>query len=443
MKEIIRRAFTLGRSYFDEVEIYIESSTSESITTYNEAVENFHMSKTGGMNIRGLKDGRTGSAYTEKVSLEAVDELVKNAIAAHQYTDTEDISYFHDGSGTYLPVKNINDDDVPLPDAIIARLLSIYEKMRLEHDELYSMSGSFGKSEYQMILANTKNLYKETMGRSLYAYFEPIINDGEEKVQGIYVTSGKSYRELDMEDAAYESMRRALAQRGAHSVAGGKNYSILMDHECVEDFVSTLIGMMDAELVQKGLSPLANKLSEEIFHPQFTLRDDPIHPQAFSQVSFDGEGYPTKKQTLIENGVLKTYLHNLKTAAKDGVESTGNATRASYKSSIFTQAWHVTMEGGTRTKDEILQGFDGLYVTEVQAFHAGMNATSGDFSLPARGFLIEGGKISHAVDQITISGNVIQMFHDIDEISSDILPSSGRSLFMPSVVFHSLTVGGK
>lgn len=101
------------------------------------------------------------------------------------------------------------------------------------------------------------------------------------------------------------------------------------------------------------------------------------------------------------------------------------------------------MTGGTRTKDEILKTFDGLYITDVEAFHAGMNATSGDFSLPASGFLIENGKTVHPVDQITISGNLLKMFQDIGEISSDVEPSEGRSLFMPSLVFTSLSVGGK
>lgn len=443
MKKIIERAFALGRAYFDEVEIYIEATSSQSITTYNDTVENFRMSETGGMNIRGLKDGRTGSAYTEEVSLEAVDALVENAIAAHRYIDTEDISYFHDGSGEYLPERSPEPDDAPAPDEIIGRLLAIFEETRANCDALYSMSGHFGKSEYHIVLANTKNLYKEASGRSMYAYFAPIITDGDEKIQAYYLTSGKTYKELKMEDAAKEALRRALIQCGAHSVPGGKTYPILMHHECVEDFVATLLDMMDAESVQKGLSPLAGKLGEEIFATGMTLIDDPVHPDAFSDISFDGEGYPTKKQTLIENGVLKTYLHNLKTAAKDGVESTGNASRASYKSSIYTQAWHVAMTGGTRTKDEILQGFDGLYITEVEAFHAGMNATSGDFSLPASGFLIEDGKISHPVDQITISGNLLKMFRDIGEISSDVEPSDGRSLFMPSIVFTSLSVGGK
>ncbi|PKM70556.1 MAG: TldD/PmbA family protein, partial [Firmicutes bacterium HGW-Firmicutes-18] len=149
---------------------------------------------------------------------------------------------------------------------------------------------------------------------------------------------------------------------------------------------------------------------------------------------------------VIENGILKTYLHNQKTAEKDGVSSTGNASRGSYKSTIGISPSNFFIENGTYTLDEMVESIDnGLLLIELQGLHSGLNSVSGDFSLSCFGYLIENGKKSKPVNQITVSGNFFDMIKSIEMIGNDLrfgLPA-GSYFGAPSLKISELSIAGK
>ena len=149
-----------------------------------------------------------------------------------------------------------------------------------------------------------------------------------------------------------------------------------------------------AESVQKGLSLLKDKVDKLVANKNFTLIDDPFIKEGFNTCSFDGEGTATSVKKIIDEGVLKTYLYNWKTAVKDGVKSTGNGFRNSYKSSVSTSATNLYVEKGDKSLEEILETVDkGVMITDLQGLHSGLNPVSGDYSLSAHGYEIENGKI--------------------------------------------------
>lgn len=162
--------------------------------------------------------------------------------------------------------------------------------------------------------------------------------------------------------------------------------------------------------------------------------------------SFDGEGVACKYKKVIDKGVLKTYLHNLKTARKDGVETTGNASKGSYKSSISIAPSNFYVEKGEKTLEEIIKSSDkAIMITELQGLHSGLNSVSGDFSLAALGYLIEEGKIVRPVEQIIVSGNYFEMIKNIEEVGSDLkfgLPGEAY-IGSPSLKVKSLAIAGE
>ncbi len=166
--------------------------------------------------------------------------------------------------------------------------------------------------------------------------------------------------------------------------------------------------------------------------------DDGTIPGLFGSSPFDDEGVPTRRTVVIENGVLKNYLLNTYTARKLGMKTTGNASRG-FGGSTGIGPNNFFIAAGDRTPEEILRGIaDGFYVTELMGF--GTNIVTGDYSQGAAGLWIRGGELAFPVSEVTIAGNLNQMFQDIVAIGSDLefLSSSAA----PTLAIGEMTVAG-
>ena len=158
--------------------------------------------------------------------------------------------------------------------------------------------------------------------------------------------------------------------------------------------------------------------------------------------AFDDEGVATKAKNVIENGVLTTLLHNLKTAHKQGVATTGNASR-SYASPVGVSPSNFYFVPSEISYDELLTRLgDGLIITEVAGLHAGANAISGDFSLSAKGFRVREGKRAEAIKQITVAGNFYTLLKSVEAVGADLKFGTG-SYGSPSLLIESLSIAGK
>jgi PmbA protein len=250
--------------------------------------------------------------------------------------------------------------------------------------------------------------------------------------------------ELDIKKVAEEGVRKAVSKLDATSYPSGE-YKIVFENECAGDLMETFSGIFSAENTQKDLSLLKGKVGEKIASGVVTIIDDPLLEGGYSSCPFDSEGVAGYTKKVVEDGVLKTLLHNLKTAEKEGVKSTGNASKGSYKSSIGISGSNFYIKPGEKSFDDLLEEVgSGLIITDLEGLHSGANGVSGDFSLSAKGFVIEGGKKGHPVEQITISGNFYELLKDIETVGSDLrfgLPGS-ECIGSPSLVIKSLSVAG-
>ena len=214
------------------------------------------------------------------------------------------------------------------------------------------------------------------------------------------------------------------------------NYEIVFSNGAIATLLSAFQGIFSADSVQKGLSLLKDKLNEVVGSDLVTIVDDPFMKKSSSSRSFDDEGVATHYKELISNGVLKTYLHNLVTAKKDGVKSTGNGFGGS------VSAVNLKLEAGKSTLEEIISSCKkGIFITNVQGAHAGVNAVSGDFSLQASGYLLEEGKKIRPVALITVAGNFLEMLKDITMVGND-SKMSYYGITSPSIKVKSMPVSG-
>ena len=213
------------------------------------------------------------------------------------------------------------------------------------------------------------------------------------------------------------------------------------------DLLQTFAGIFSGEAAQKGLSKLQGQEGQVIAAPMVNLIDDPFHPENPMPAPFDAEGTPTECKHVIENGVFKTLLHNLKTANMAGVPSTGNASKAGYDSAVGIRPFTLYLAGGEMTEEELLkQAGNGVYITSLGGLHAGANPITGDFSLQSAGFMIEGGEKTVAVKSFTVAGNFYQLLKDIHALANNShLPSAmGSTAFgAPTTWVNNLSIAGK
>ncbi|KUK13276.1 MAG: Peptidase U62, modulator of DNA gyrase, partial [bacterium 42_11] len=226
------------------------------------------------------------------------------------------------------------------------------------------------------------------------------------------------FEELDLSEVSRKAIDRAVSLLGGKRVKSQK-IPIILAPEVTADFISLFSVLLSAENVQKGKSLLCGRLGKKIASDKFTLIDDGTMEKGMGSAPFDAEGFPTKRKEVVVDGILETYLHNLYTASKDGVDTTGNAVRG-YASIPSVGITNLFIMPGEKEPEEILKNVNkGLYILEVMGLHT-VNLISGDFSLGVSGIWIENGEFAFPVKGVTIAGNLLEFFNRLEEVGKDL-----------------------
>ena len=219
-------------------------------------------------------------------------------------------------------------------------------------------------------------------------------------------------------------------------------YKVIINNEVFADILDCFSDSFSGDSVNKGFSLLKGRQNTKIANDNITLLDEPLMKDGISSCSFDSEGVATYNKAVIENGVLKTYLHNIKSAAAMGVKSTGNGFKGSYKTAVGVSPTNFYIKPGEDDFEKALSEMgEGLVITDVAGLHSGANTVSGDFSLAAEGFAVKDGKISAPVEQITIADNFFELLKKAHIVCSD-LKFNTSAVGSPSIMFEEIAVSG-
>jgi len=291
-------------------------------------------------------------------------------------------------------------------------------------------------------MVNSRGLDLSAHRDHLGAYVFPIARSGDKTGTAGRQLLVNDPAKLDLDKLAGESASEAIAFLDAQSIPSGK-MRILLRPDVAADLMETFSGVFSADTAQKGLSLLKGKEGEMIASSCVSLVDNPLLPDGFASHAFDGEGVAARKKAIVTEGRLDTLLHNLKTARKQGVQTTGNASRASAAGPMTVAPSNFHFLPSNCCREELyLDAGEALLVTDLMGMHSGANSVSGDFSLGAKGFLIHGGKIDRPVNQITIAGNFFELLRDIEAVGSDLEFGAG-CFASPTLRIRSLSVAGK
>jgi PmbA protein len=440
-EELFKEAKSSG---FEECEIYYSDSESLSLNIYEGEVEKYKLNNTFGLSFRGKVNNKMGYSYTEILDEEAIKTLITNAKDAALSIENDDVQFIYEGDKEYKEVNSYKKELENIkPDELILLALDMERECKKQCNKVVSFQGcgiGYGKSTYGII--NSKGLNLKNEANSLSAYVVPIVGENNEKYDGSGYVMAKKIEDIKPEELAKQGIEEALSKIGGKSIPSGK-YKIIINNEAMVSLLGTFSSIFNAEQAQRGLSLLKGKEGEVIASDIVTLIDDPHLEDGLGTTSFDDEGVATYKKEIITNGKLNTLLYNLKTAYKAGAKSTGNGFKSSYASTIGVSSTNFYIEPGKKSFEELCKEVkEGVIITDFAGLHSGASAVTGDFSLAAKGFMIEDGKKGFPVEQITVAGNFFTLLKDIEEVGSDLkFPMS--SIGCPSVVVKELSVAGK
>ena len=425
-------------------EAYIVERDSFSAMIADGEVTEYKSNQTHGLGFRGIKNGRMGYSATEAFDEASVMQLVNGVCESAELCEDEDMEFLYDGTGEVPQLKLCSDEEDGIPVSQKIELAKQLEKSMKAYDSriVKTNRNSIRTGRYRVRIVNSYGMDRSFVEDSYVMFGMAMAKEKDSVSTGFYGVAGRTPDILQPEKIGSETAKRAVSMLGARQVPSGQ-YRVVFENEAMADLLQTFCGIFSAENSQKGLSLLRERQGEAVASAVVTIIDDPLLTEGLDCRPFDAEGVPSAAHTVIENGVFKTFLHNLKTAYKDGVETTGNASKAGYASAVHVAPSNLYIKPAQKTVDELLGiAENGILITEVSGLHAGANPVSGDFSLLSKGFAFKDGKIVHAVEQITVAGNFYDLLRNIREVANDLVFPLG-GIGSPSIFVGEMAISGR
>ncbi len=443
-KELAEKIVTKGlKSGADEAEVYLESGREFELSVRNGDVETVKQASPKGLGLRIFKDKKLGFTYTSDFSDQALEEFIKKTIQLAQVADPKPWNGLADlENGEAKDLELFDPSIAEIPNEKKIEIARETERIALSSDKRITKTegGFFGDSETEVVIVNSKglSLSNKSTGISFGVYV--IAGEGDDMQGGGWSSSKRHAKDLDaIENVAKIAAERALRMLGARPVETQKA-PVVFDRYAAGAFWYGILFAIDGDSVYKKTTFLTDYLDKPIASELVTLVDDPTIPRHVSSQPFDGEGTLTRKNVLIDKGVLKVFLYDSLTARKAGVKVNTIARRYGYKSAPSAGFLNIIVQNGDADRQKLISGIkNGFYITGLRGI--GTDTPTGTYSCGASGFWIKDGEIAFPVDGVTLGGNALDLLKNIEAAAND-LDLRGM-LSTPSFKISEMTIGGK
>jgi PmbA protein len=441
-QDIVRRAIKGGAS---AAECVAREGDEFSTLVRLGQVETLKESGSRSIGVRVFFGQRAASTYSSDFSRDGLDRMLDSALTLAKITSEDPFGGIPDASQLgSLPgdLQLFHEDVYSLPGPERIEYARRAEKAALDFDPRIKNSegGSFDAATGRKVLANSHGFIGEYRRSYCSVAAVPIAQTPEGAMQRDYWYSvARTLSKLDSpEQVGRIAAERTLRRLGARK-AKTAQVPIVFDPMVSSSILEHIFEGINGDSVYRGASFLAGKLGQQIAGSNVTVIDDGTMPGGFGTSPFDGEGVPSRRTVVIENGVLKSYLLNTYTAKKLGLQTTANASRG-LAGTPGIGPGNYFLQPGTKSPKELISSIqEGLYVTEFLGH--GANLVTGDYSRGASGLWISGGELTYPVEEITVAGNLKDLFFNISEIANDL--EFRGSMAAPTIRVDGLTVGGE
>jgi PmbA protein len=412
-------------------------------------VETLKESGSRGLGLRVFLGTRSASASTSDLTAEGIRQLVDGALALAKITEEDPCAGLPETAefGSVPGDLHLYYDDVySLSGPERIELARRAEAAALAADPRITNSdgGSFDAATGRKALANSRGFAGGYRTSYAGVSVAPLAMDASGAMQRDgWWSSARCFAHLEAPEAVgREAARRTLRRLGARRVPT-QRVPIVFAPEVARSLLGSVFEAASGDAIWRSASFLAGRLGERIAAPGVTVVDDnamllPTGAGGFGSSPFDGEGLPSGRTVVVEAGVLRSYLLNTYCARKLGMKSTHNASRG-LAGTPGIGCGNLYLEPGTQTPEEILAAIPaGLYVTGLMGF--GVNVVTGDYSRGATGLWIENGELTHAVEEVTIAGNLAEMLRNVTAIGSDL--EFRGAVASPTLRIDGMTIAG-
>ncbi|MCB0356978.1 MAG: TldD/PmbA family protein [Bdellovibrionales bacterium] len=420
--------------------LIIESNNFK--VSYNEGkIDNYDVAKSRSLGVRIVDGQHEGISYTESLKSEDIETAFNEAMENKQFVVAD-----YDPQFPAQPaIKNATDYFNPsLAEVPVAEKLELAKKLescaKQENPKVHSLPYSnYGDVETSVWLFNTKGTNSYYKKNTCYAYAYPLCVSGEKRGMAYAAEVSRSFADISAERIAKKSVATSLLKLTEQKPKSG-NYSVVLQSKAAQTLISLVMNHLSLKAVDLKMSALAGKLGEKIFSEKLTLVDDAITDKGMGSRPFDAEGTKSQVTSLVDKGVLQTYLTSFGYAKKHNLPNTGHATR-SPKSGIEIHYTNLMVSPGPNSFSDLVNMDSSVLVIDNLKGLAGVNPISGDFSIESEGLFYRNGEFQHAAANFTLSGNLFEVLKNIEALGNDIEPST-ENIYTPSLFVGKMSVAG-
>ncbi len=436
LTKLIQKATEKGADSADAISIVNESiSVSQRLGKR----EDLERSESSGFGLRVFLGKKQSIVSSTEISDYGIDELVERAIDMAKVAPDDPYAGINEkNTNTKLPPK------LSLLDTFEPKIESLYENARIAEESALSVKGitnsegaesSWSKSS--IALANTNGFFESYSGSSFSISAAVIAGKGSdmERDYDYSVARHKSKLE-DPKTIGINAAERAVRRLNPVKIDSCE-LPVVFDWRVASSLLGHFSNAINGQSIAKKTSFLNDKINKQIFSKKINIIDDPHIADGLGSKPFDGEGTQTNKIKIVSNGILKSWILDLSSSRQLGLRTTGHASRGT--SSIpFPSPTNLYLEPGENSLEEIIESLKkGIYITELIGM--GVNGVTGDYSRGAAGFLIENGKITYPISEITIAGNLNSIFSKLTPANDLKFKNRTNS---PSLLIDEMAVAG-
>jgi len=423
----------------EQIEVVVARGRETEVKVYQGEIEAFTSATSQGYGVRIIADQRQGFAYAGSLDADSFDEVVAEARDNATFGTVDEHLGLAEPDG--LPIVDLglfSDSVAAFPDDRKIELAKELEELAVAGDPriIGSESSEYNDSIGESVIATNTGIRVSSRDSGAYLYVGLLAEDDGETQTGFGLSLGREPADLDLQEAATQAVERTTRLLGATKPASQRT-TVVLDPYVSSQFLGIIGGTLSGGAVMTGRSLFAERMNEQVAASGLTLIDDPTDIRSLSASESDGEGLATRRNVLIDNGKLNTFVNNTYTGRRLGTTSTGSAVRG-ISSTPSVGCTALQLLPGARKQAELLADIeDGILIQGVSGLHSGVNAVSGDFSTGAKGLRIRNGELAEPVREFTIASTLQRMLLDVVEVGGDIewLPwgAAGVSLVVSDV----------
>ena len=447
LEDLARRAAEAATSAgASDAEAWAEGGRSREVRVHAGEVESLTEASGRGVGVRAWIGSRTGYAYGTDLSDAGLTELAEAAVGAARVADEDENSAAPEPSEEPPEIPGLRDEGVESTEtAEVIELAKRIERVALDRDERVTGVEEvvYVDEDSTAAIASSRGVSGAFAASIAYSFLQAMATENSEVQTGLGFGVARSPADLDAGEIGAEAGDEASSMLGA-SKPESRTCPVVFSDRVAASFAGFVGGAVSADEVQRGRSPFADRLGEEIASAALRIADDGTDPGGLASAPFDGEGIARGRTALVGDGKLLAYLHDSYTARRGGATSTGNASRASYRSPPSVSPSNLMIEPGELSFEELLgSAGDGVYVTEVAGLHSGVNPVTGRYSVGASGRAIRGGELAEPLREFTIAGDLLGTLAAVRAVGSRArwVPFGGSVHSAPLLVGE-LAVGG-